>query len=209
MTHPWGRTVYLPPIYEGLTFMVNVWANFPKHVTRFRTKVGFQNQGSWNGTQFFRGGGVDQPRCKQLMVILWLIFLQKLICLGGGFKYLLFSPRNLGMMIQFDEQIFQICWNHQLLVVWVIIEGKINGLRSWWTLHEILRAKWCLTPFELDAATKLAMERTFPKQFFLDEFWSCKRKFLTMVLAWISWVHPPTRIPVTTRIITCFRIGDL
>ena len=124
MTHPWGRTVYLPPIYEGLTFMVNVWANFPKHVTRFRTKVGFQNQGSWNGTQFFRGGGVDQPRCKQLMVILWLIFLQKLICLGGGFKYLLFSPRNLGMMIQFDEQIFQICWNHQLLVVWVIIEGK-------------------------------------------------------------------------------------
>ena len=35
--------------------------------------------------------------------------------LGGGFKYLLFSPRSLGMMIQFDKHIFQLGWfNHQL-----------------------------------------------------------------------------------------------
>ena len=32
--------------------------------------------------------------------------------LGGGFKYVLFSPLP-GEMIQFDEHIFQIGWNHQ------------------------------------------------------------------------------------------------
>ena len=31
----------------------------------------------------------------------------------GGFKYFLFSPL-LGEMIQFDEHIFQMGWNHQL-----------------------------------------------------------------------------------------------
>ena len=33
--------------------------------------------------------------------------------LGGRSKYFLFSPR-LGEMIQFDEHIFQMGWNHQL-----------------------------------------------------------------------------------------------
>ena len=34
--------------------------------------------------------------------------------LGGGFKYFLFSPLP-GEMIQFDEHIFQMGWNHQLV----------------------------------------------------------------------------------------------
>ena len=34
--------------------------------------------------------------------------------LVGGFKYVLFSPRSLGEMIQFDEYIFQMGWNHHL-----------------------------------------------------------------------------------------------
>ena len=39
----------------------------------------------------------------------------KKIDLGGDFKYFLFSPRNPGEMIQFDEHIFQMGWfNHQL-----------------------------------------------------------------------------------------------
>lgn len=62
--------------------------------------------------------------------------------LGGGFKIFSIFAANWGNWSNLTT-IFQICWNHQLLVVWVIIEGKINGLRSWWTLHEILRAKWC------------------------------------------------------------------
>ena len=38
--------------------------------------------------------------------------------LGGGLNDFLFSPRNLGEMIQFDKHIFQLGWfNHQLLVV--------------------------------------------------------------------------------------------
>ena len=35
--------------------------------------------------------------------------------LAGGLKHFLFSPRNPGKMIQFDEHIFQTGWfNHQL-----------------------------------------------------------------------------------------------
>ena len=34
--------------------------------------------------------------------------------LGGGFKYVLFSSLP-GEMIQFDEHIFQMGWNHQLV----------------------------------------------------------------------------------------------
>ena len=34
----------------------------------------------------------------------------------GGFKYVLFSPRTLGKIFQFDEHIFQMGWfNHQLV----------------------------------------------------------------------------------------------
>ena len=36
--------------------------------------------------------------------------------LGGGFKYFLFSPL-FGEMIQFDEHIFQMGWNHQVGIV--------------------------------------------------------------------------------------------
>ena len=34
--------------------------------------------------------------------------------LGGGFKHFLFSPRNAGEMIRFDDHIVQMGWNHQL-----------------------------------------------------------------------------------------------
>ena len=34
--------------------------------------------------------------------------------LGGGFEYFLFSPLP-GEMVQFDEHIFQMGWNHQLV----------------------------------------------------------------------------------------------
>jgi len=41
---------------------------------------------------------------------------------GGNFKYLLFSPRILGEVMQFDEHIFEMGWfNHQLgddLMAW-------------------------------------------------------------------------------------------
>ena len=42
-----------------------------------------------------------------------------LTCLGGAFKYVLFSPLP-GEMIQFDEHIFQMGRNHQLDLVWKI-----------------------------------------------------------------------------------------
>ena len=37
----------------------------------------------------------------------WITCLVGKTKLGGGFKYVLFSPRFLGEMIQFDEHIFQ------------------------------------------------------------------------------------------------------
>ncbi len=33
-----------------------------------------------------------------------------MVYLGGAFKHVLFSPRKLGEMIQFDEHIFQMGW---------------------------------------------------------------------------------------------------
>ena len=33
--------------------------------------------------------------------------------LGGGFKHFFFHPEPFGEMIQFDEHIFQMGWNHQ------------------------------------------------------------------------------------------------
>ena len=42
----------------------------------------------------------------------WRIFFHKKQ-LGGGFTYFLFSSLP-GEMIQFDEHIFQMGWNHQL-----------------------------------------------------------------------------------------------
>ena len=43
-----------------------------------------------------------------------LIAADNQVSLGGGFKYFVFSPRNPGEMIQFDEHIFQMGWfNHQ------------------------------------------------------------------------------------------------
>ena len=42
-----------------------------------------------------------------------MLVYQRVNWLGGGFKYFLFSPL-FGDMIQFDEHIFQMGWNHQL-----------------------------------------------------------------------------------------------
>ena len=47
---------------------------------------------------WFRGGETLPPKC---------------VVLGGGFKYFLCSSL-LGEMIQFDEHIFQMGWNHQV-----------------------------------------------------------------------------------------------
>ena len=45
-------------------------------------------------------------------------------CLGGGFKYFLFSPL-FGEMIQFDEHIFQMGWfNHQPVVYFFNPQGS-------------------------------------------------------------------------------------
>ena len=50
--------------------------------------------------------------------------------LGGGFKYFLFSPLP-GEMIQFDEHIFQMGWNHQLGIIFPC---------------SVLRLHWCWAP---------------------------------------------------------------
>ncbi len=44
--------------------------------------------------------------------------------LGGGFEYFLFSPL-LGEMIQFDEHIFQMGWNHQLAIQFTVFQCSI------------------------------------------------------------------------------------
>ena len=45
--------------------------------------------------------------------------------LGGGFKYFLFSPL-FGEMIQFDEDIFQMGWNYQLVYVADLLISMID-----------------------------------------------------------------------------------
>ena len=40
----------------------------------------------------------------------------KEVFLGGGFKYIFIFTPIPGEMIQFDEHIFQMGWNHQLVV---------------------------------------------------------------------------------------------
>ena len=49
--------------------------------------------------------------------------------LGGGLKYVLFSPLP-GEMIQFDEHIFEMGWNHQLVNVQTIDFQKSQGMRQ-------------------------------------------------------------------------------
>ena len=45
--------------------------------------------------------------------------------LGGGFRYLLLYP-YLGEMIQFDEHIFQMGWNHQLVFIyWLHFKNQL------------------------------------------------------------------------------------
>ena len=40
--------------------------------------------------------------------------------LGGGFKhFFIFTPTKIGEMIQFDEHIFQMGWNHELGMVYL------------------------------------------------------------------------------------------
>ena len=48
--------------------------------------------------------------------------------LGGGFKYLFMFTPNPGEMIQFDEHILQIGWNHQLdmLKLWYSIRVRVK-----------------------------------------------------------------------------------
>ena len=57
--NPWrihGDERYVYLYMNGWHIMLYVYRQlFPKRGTILRTKVGFQNQGSWNGTQFFRG----------------------------------------------------------------------------------------------------------------------------------------------------------
>ena len=40
--------------------------------------------------------------------------------LGGGFKYVFFHPENWGRWTHFDNHIFQIGWNHQLELEYVL-----------------------------------------------------------------------------------------
>ena len=46
--------------------------------------------------------------------------------LGGGYKEFLFVTPNLGEMIQFDEHIFQMGWNHQLVLF------RRIPWKNWW-----------------------------------------------------------------------------
>ena len=62
--------------------------------------------------------------------------------LGGGFKYVLFSPLP-GDMIQFDEHIFQMGWNHLHLPLLLGAAGRsLLDYLDWWggRIH-------CSTPF--------------------------------------------------------------
>ena len=68
--------------------------------------------------------------------------------LGGGFKYLLFSPLP-GEMIQIDEHIFQMGWNHQL--VNQFHQFPFGFLHLIFTLHE---SRFSLGPiFRFDSCT--------------------------------------------------------
>ena len=55
--------------------------------------------------------------------------------LGGGFKYFLFSPL-LWEMIQFDDHIFQMGWNHQLVsheIRFPINQPVFHGMSTWFS----------------------------------------------------------------------------
>ena len=53
--------------------------------------------------------------------------------LGGGFKHVIFSPL-FGEMILFDENIFQMGWNHQL--VFFAPPNFRQLLKMWKCVHE-------------------------------------------------------------------------
>ena len=86
-------------------------------------------------------------------IFLGTMFWPSWIYLGGGFKYCLFSPLP-GEMIQFDEHIFQLAWNHQPdlhpllgMILWVSFR-RPNGI-----IAELLRRRLLPGP-------KLSNEKT-------------------------------------------------
>ena len=69
------------------------------------------------------------------------------LTLGGGFKYVLFSPRSLGKMNPFWlAHIFQMGWNHQLEHFWIINLQKhlhLHMLPGWfWQWWEPKSSRW-------------------------------------------------------------------
>ncbi len=64
----------------------------------------------------------------------YVAWIAKFYLCGGNSKIFGIFTRKIGEMIQFDEHIFQMGWNHQL----------VNGLMDWWIGHWFLFCWGCL-----------------------------------------------------------------